>query len=181
MILGILSDTHGQQQRTACAIRAMKSMGAESIIHCGDVGATEIFDELAGMRAWVVHGNTDYLDDGVDRYAKSLGITLVPETPLMLDIGGRTIAVFHGHEPLFNSLLKHLLNTGELPEDFGRCDYILHGHTHIAGSTRIGPVRVINPGALVRAQLYTVAILDLRTDRVRFLEITDDAAEILSA
>ncbi len=181
MILGILSDTHGHRERTASAVRAMRDAGIEGIIHCGDVGSPEILDEFAGLQTWVVRGNTDYLDADLDRYAKSLGITIAPETPLMLDIGGRTIAVFHGHEPTFNHLLKLLLKTSELPADFGRCDYILHGHTHIAGSTRIGPVRVINPGALVRTQLCTVAILDLRTDRVRFLEIDDEVSETLPA
>jgi predicted phosphodiesterase len=49
----------------------------------------------------------------------------------------------------------------------------LHGHTHVARDERLGPLRVINPGALQRAAVHTVATLDLRTDQVGFWRVDD--------
>ena len=50
-------------------------------------------------------------------------------------------------------------------------DYLLHGHTHETRDERVGRTRVVNPGALSRAARYTCALLDPRSDALRFLEI----------
>jgi predicted phosphodiesterase len=52
-----------------------------------------------------------------------------------------------------------------------RPDYLLSGHAHIPGDRRDGPTRRINPGALDRADEFTVALLDLGADDVRFLTV----------
>ena len=76
-------------------------------------------------------------------------------------MSGKSIQVFHGHEPEFRRALRN-----------PRADYILHGHTHVPRDERIGGARVINPGALHRARTYTVATLDLDRDALRFHEIS---------
>ena len=45
-------------------------------------------------------------------------------------------------------------------------DFLFHGHTHIAAERQSGPTRVINPGALHRANPKTFIILDLETRQV---------------
>ena len=50
-------------------------------------------------------------------------------------------------------------------------DYLLSGHSHIAGETLAGSVRCINPGALHRASEFTVALLDLESGELKFIEI----------
>jgi predicted phosphodiesterase len=50
-------------------------------------------------------------------------------------------------------------------------DYLLSGHSHIASDARTGPTRRINPGALHRAAEFTVALLDLEEDILRFLAV----------
>ena len=50
-------------------------------------------------------------------------------------------------------------------------DYLLVGHTHVRSDTRQGRIRVINPGALYRASIKTVALLNLATDRLVFIEV----------
>jgi predicted phosphodiesterase len=52
-----------------------------------------------------------------------------------------------------------------------RPDYLLTGHSHLAGDRRDGPTRRINPGALHEADEFSVALLDLETDIVRFLAV----------
>ena len=45
------------------------------------------------------------------------------------------------------------------------------GHTHIKRDEKIGKTRVINPGALFRIYPYTIALLDVETDRLEFVKI----------
>ena len=52
-----------------------------------------------------------------------------------------------------------------------RHDYLLQGHTHVKQDIRVGRMRIINPGALHRANPKTVALLDTAADAVEFLEI----------
>ena len=64
----------------------------------------------------------------------------------------------------------------ELPAAFllseQRHDYLLQGHTHVKQDLRVGKMRIINSGALHRANPRTVALLDTATDSLEFLEIT---------
>lgn len=173
MILGLLSDTHGFAQRTANAVEVLMHCGAEALVHCGDVGSTGVLDALAGTRAWIVRGNTDYLDGEIARYAELLGLHFARETPLRLELAGRRLVVFHGHEPEFGRLFNG--DEEDARTALGRCDYLLHGHTHVAADTRIGRLRIINPGALHRAGVYTVATLDIARDELRFWRVFDDA------
>jgi putative phosphoesterase len=176
VILGILSDTHGQWRRTADAVRLLDRLGAEALVHCGDVGSADVLAELAGRRAWVVAGNTDVPDAPYFGGPDWPGITL-GEGPLRVEVGGRRLVVFHGHETAFENLWRDPIENRAQPESFAGFEYVLHGHTHVPASLRLGAVRVINPGALHRAPRYTVATLDLAADRVRFWEVRDGRRE----
>ncbi len=171
MIVGLLSDTHGARQITAAALRVLEHAGAEVFIHCGDVGGEGVLDELAGRRAWVVLGNTDEPTAGLLEYARALGLVAAPAGPLPVALAGRTIQVFHGYEYAMTRLLQRTTEGGAVPAELGSCDYLVHGHTHVTRDVRVGPVRVINPGALCRAAALTVAVLDLDRDEVRFLPV----------
>jgi hypothetical protein len=50
-------------------------------------------------------------------------------------------------------------------------DYLLTGHSHVASDMRECATRFINPGALHRASSYTVALLNLADDSLRFLTV----------
>jgi putative phosphoesterase len=181
MILGILSDTHGAQATTARALQVLRQAGAEAFVHCGDVGRADVLDELAGTRAWVVLGNTDGGNQDLLRYGTELGLTMAPSGPLRIELAGRVLAVFHGHERAFSRLMTGLADEGAVPPDLARCDYVLHGHTHsprdmrvgAAGGHGAGSLRIINPGALHRAVEHTVATLDLQTDRLQFWRVPE--------
>jgi predicted phosphodiesterase len=49
--------------------------------------------------------------------------------------------------------------------------FLLHGHTHVRGDERSGRTRVVNPGAFVRVDRPTVALVTPATDEVRFLDV----------
>lgn len=177
MILGILSDTHGQRPRARRAIETLTQLGATKFAHCGDVGGTDVLEELARLDVHIICGNTDCPDTPKVEYAASLGLKIGQPPPVRFEYGGRHFALFHGHEDGFHELLDHVEQTGALPDGFGPCDYVLHGHTHVASDGRFGPLRVINPGALYRAVVFTVATLDVENDELKHWLITDEAVD----
>lgn len=157
MIIGVMSDSHGVVERVRRALEIMDREQATPIIHCGDVGGIPVLDELVGRDAHFVWGNTDVPDQATLAYLETTGLNAPSSVPLSLELAGKSILVFHGHEPEFARALKN-----------PTADYILHGHTHIARDERILQCRVINPGALQRAREYTVATIDLDRDQVTF-------------
>ncbi len=159
MRLGILADTHGQVVRTRQAIERLAAAGAEAFVHCGDVGGPEVLAEFAGRRLWFVWGNTDYPDPTWRAELDALGLPW-PAGPLNLLLDDRRVAVFHGHERGFRRAVESNEN-----------DYVLCGHSHMRTDRRIGRTRLINPGALHRAGLHTVALLDLRTDELLYIQV----------
>ena len=130
------------------------------VIHCGDVGSSEVFDEMIGRPCTFVWGNMDFPHDGLLTYAQALGLPIPQEIPVRLDLDAKRFAVFHGHEPGFNTALQRL-----------DVDYILHGHTHVACDEMLNGKRIINPGALHRAARKTVATMDTKADQLTFHEI----------
>lgn len=169
MLLGILSDSHGRHERTARAVRILRGYGAEAFIHCGDIGTRLVLDALAGLNAWFVWGNNDVPDDPfLNQYVAALGLPLPPEPPLRVRLAGRCLAVFHGHEPEFGRLIDALRagRADQVAALVGDAQFVLYGHTHVAADEQLGGVRLINPGALHRARQYTVALLDLESDKL---------------
>jgi putative phosphoesterase len=162
MLIGICSDTHGGHLAMRRAVELFDRVGVEGIVHCGDVGGQGVFDELVGRPARFVWGNTDHPDAALRAYLKAVGIAAPATVPLTLDWAGQRIAVFHGHEPGFRRAATTL-----------EVDYILHGHSHQRRDERIGRARVINPGALHRARVKSVATLDLVADELTFHEVMD--------
>lgn len=160
MLIGILSDSHDRYEMMAEAVRVLLERGAEFLIHCGDVGSANMLDHLAGVKSAFVFGNNDWDRAELERYAESIGI---PYHGLALDLelDGKKIAVMHGdHTPRMESVLKAQTH-----------DYLLHGHTHVKRDERVGKTRIINPGALHRAAVKTVALLDTAEDRVELIRV----------
>ena len=165
MIVGILSDTHGRADAAAAAVRLLADAGAEHLIHCGDVGddaasARAVLDAMAGHRATFVFGNNDVDRDGLARYAADLGVTCGRDL-VTLDLDGRVAVVTHGDD---EDAVDRVLAEQS-------ADYLFVGHSHAALDRRDLRVRTINPGALYRATVKTVAVLDTAADTVRFVTV----------
>ncbi len=145
IVLGILSDSHGQRLRVRRAITLLQSRGATTFVHLGDLG-DGVLDELAGLDVRIVFGNCDD-ERSLASYAIDLGIVVLhPAGAFELD--GKRIGMTHGH------LVEHLESLYQ-----AGVDYLLHGHTHERSDTCCGRVRLINPGALHRARPTSVARL----------------------
>lgn len=158
MLIGIMSDSHGREGTVARALALFDTLGVEYVIHCGDVGGAEVFDHLVGRRCSFVWGNTDWPSGSLKRYLHTVGLPQPPDPPpLRLELEGKLILVFHGHEANFAPAVES-----------GEADYVLHGHTHAPRDERVGRTRLINPGALFRAAKKTVATLNPGTDTLTF-------------
>ena len=160
MRVGILSDTHDRVAAMKAAIQVLRDNNAEFYIHCGDVGSERILDHLAGLPSAFVWGNNDWDRAPLQRYAAKLGIAchgMLGE----FELGGKRFAVIHGDD----ERVKQRILAGQ------NHDYLLQGHTHIRNDKKIGAIRCINPGALYRAAVKTVAILDTETDKLTFLTV----------
>lgn len=162
MILGILSDTHGHVDAMAAAMKLLKQAGAGAFIHCGDVGSTAVLDFLAGEQAWFVFGNTDLDHTRLESYARTIGVTCLKDFGI-IELQSRRIGVFHGDDiALYHQLIAQQ-----------QLDYLLQGHTHESEDRTVGKIRLINPGALFRARIKSVATLDLTTDTLKIRPLAD--------
>ena len=74
--------------------------------------------------------------------------------------GGGELRFQHGHE---DDRMRAAVNAEPR--------YLCHGHSHEQRDERVGATRVLNPGALFRASVYSVALLDTDTDAVRFINL----------
>lgn len=160
MLLGILSDTHDRLARTQRAVERLQAEGVEALIHCGDLMGPEIVAACAVLPCWFVFGNNDSDNVPVLRQAMSEANAVCLEWGGEVMLGGKRIAVTHGH--LLTDVRRLLLT---------QPDYLLSGHSHIPHDHRDGSTRRINPGALHRAAEYTVALLELETDTLSYFSI----------
>lgn len=159
MLVGIMSDSHGDARATADAVKLLTARGADKLFHCGDICGTRVLDEFAGHDVTFVWGNCDDPTPMLRRYVTDLGLTW-PQAPIILTLAGKKIGVYHGHEPGFR--------IAAFTQDL---DYIFFGHTHRYADKTENGCRLVNPGALYRARIHTVALLDLASDKLTFLRI----------
>jgi len=160
MRLGILSDTHDRLTRTLHAVELLREAGAEALVHCGDLTGPAVVAACAVLPCTFVLGNND--SDNVPALQKAMAEVAAVFLGWggEVTLAGKRVGVVHGH---MHTDVRRLLAA--------RPDYLLSGHSHFAADQRVGPTRRINPGALHRAEQFTVALLDLETDALQFLTV----------
>ncbi len=160
MLLGILSDSHDNAPALAAAVALLQQRGAQFFVHCGDICSPSMLDHLAGLPAAFVWGNCDFDRLALQRYAQSLDIQCYGVFgDLTLD--EKRIAFTHGDD----AKLRDRILTEQ------QHDYLFQGHTHVQRDIHVGKTRHINPGALQRAAVKSVALLDLSKNILEFLTI----------
>lgn len=164
MILGLLSDTHGNAPRTRTALGLLRAAGAGHLVHCGDVGSEEVLlllleEKERGTPLDVAAGNVDEWNPDLVILAKHLGLPLRKSVRMQVD--GLQIAVCHGHDAReMDALLAD-----------PRLDVLFTGHTHQPRDEKRGHARVVNPGAVHRAKVPGVATFDTSTGRVEWIPL----------
>ena len=155
MRIAVLSDTHGRQDMVHRALAEIAARGVTTLLHCGDIDDAETVALFQGLEAHFVLGNCDWNAEALRSAIQEIGATL-HEGFGHLERAGRKIAFVHGHE---HGRLRDL-------EHSGYFDYLFHGHTHVATEHVTGSTRIINPGALHRANPKRFIVVDLASGEV---------------
>jgi hypothetical protein len=150
MLIGIVSDTHGHVAYTRPAVRMLESCDVEQVIHCGDIGSTEIVGLFERWPTHFVFGNVDSRTAQLRAAIRAAG-KACHERFGELELDGRRIAFLHGDD---ERRLRETVASGTY-------DLVCYGHTHEAEHHRSGKTTVLNPGALYRAQPHSLALVRL--------------------
>ena len=150
MRLGVLSDTHGHVRNTEDAVRVLRTHDVDVLIHCGDIGSLKIPPLLMEWPVHYVFGNVDY-DPSLLRGAIRDVDGTCHDRFGELDLEGRRIAFLHSDDAI---RFRETVEGGEY-------DLVCYGHTHEAKLHQVGRTRVLNPGAIYRANPHQLAIVEL--------------------
>jgi putative phosphoesterase len=160
MRIGILSDTHNKLVRTRVAVQMLCDAGAEVLFHCGDLASPPIVEACCCSPCYITFGNHDADDvPGLQKAAVDCGVSCLGWGDVV-ELSGKRLGLVHGH---LTTDLRRIVAL--------RPDYLFSGHSHERSDAQVGAIRRINPGALHRADEFSVAIVDLETDLVRFMSV----------
>jgi putative phosphoesterase len=150
MNIAILSDTHSRYETVEKALAILQQRQVTLVIHCGDIEDADTVWLFHGLTVHFVFGNCDTERIALQQAIHGIGETLHGLYG-RLEIEGVKIAFLHGDN---HRLMKEV-------EECGEFDFLFYGHTHRAREHRTGKTRVINPGALHRANPKSFILLDL--------------------
>jgi putative phosphoesterase len=160
ILLGIVSDTHGDIVRTRAAVQMLDSLGVAAVLHCGDIGTAEIVPLFAAWPTHFVFGNCDHDRQTLARAIEKAGQTCHGAFG-QLGIEGLRIAFLHGDNA---ELLEETIAGGDW-------SLVCHGHTHVVRQEQRGNTLVLNPGAVHRANPHTIAMIELPKRIVNVIRI----------
>lgn len=160
MLLGLLSDTHDNRDRTRTALRLFEERGADALVHAGDLNTARLVPAFEGWRVWLARGNVDHptrIRETIEGTDASIAYGVRHE----IDAGDARVGVIHGDD---EARLQGMVNAGAF-------DLVVHGHTHEFRDERVGDTRVVNPGAVHRASTPSVCLWDAGADELERLEL----------
>src|SRR5438067_1499323 len=127
MLLGVVSDTHGDLPRTRAAVQMLESLEVAAVLHCGDIGTPEVIAQFGAWPTHFVFGNCDNDRRTLARAIEKAGQTCHGEFG-EIELDGARIAFLHGHD---TELLAESIAAD-------RWDLVCHGHTHVVRQELIG-------------------------------------------
>lgn len=162
MKIGLMSDTHDNQEATEKAVEFFNKKEVEHVLHAGDLVSPFTATKFAELKAELhfVWGNNEGDREHTRTKFGEIGVEPAGEFA-SLTLGGRKFALLHGkNEEVVEALAES-----------GRYDVVVRGHTHEPG-IRNNPL-VINPGATsgYLAASRTVALLDTESMKAEIVEI----------
>lgn len=160
MLLGVVSDTHGDLERTRAAVRLLASFEVSEVLHCGDIDTPEIIGLFAPWPTHFVFGNCDHDPGALRAVIEAAGQTCHNRFG-SLEIDGLPVAFLHGDD---SRLLRSTIADG-------KWKLVCHGHTHLVRQQWEQDTLVLNPGAVHRANPHSIAVVELPARTVRILMI----------
>lgn len=143
MKIGVISDTHDQQELILQAVHMLNQANVDLVVHCGDWVSPFILHSFKGLRMPIkgVFGNNDGDKFRHIQFSKELKLDIHYEDRFLeFLLDGKKIAVFHGdYQEIVNALVK-----------CGAYDAVFHGHTHKKINETVGKTLSLNPGSLMK-------------------------------
>lgn len=138
----------------------LAELAVDEVIHCGDIGSEAIVELFAPWPTHFVFGNVDDEPERLRAAIQRHGLTCHGRFGHIERCGTR-IAFLHSDDPLrFHEACAS-----------GRWDIVCYGHTHVPEQRWEGSTLVINPGALYRASVHSLAIIELPSRQVTHVEL----------
>ncbi len=138
--IAILSDSHDNIWNLEKALAAVNAVGADVLLHLGDLVAPFIVAQIAETFAGPIHiieGNNDG-DGRLQQVVASKFPHVTLHGPYAeLELGGRKVALIHYPEPA-----RRIAQSGQF-------DLVCYGHNHLQNWERIGGCQLINPGEVM--------------------------------
>ena len=168
MKICIVSDSHDRAEALAQAVREAMALGAEAVIHCGDlIGAQTIKPALAlGLPMHLIHGNNVGDPQALHRQARaSGGLLQYHGADARLELAGRRVFVVH-----YDDYGYAMACTGDWA-------LVCCGHSHRAEARKVAGVNgnetwLVNPGTVAGlAAPATWALGDLAAMRFELREL----------
>ncbi|MBL8324651.1 MAG: metallophosphoesterase family protein [Rubrivivax sp.] len=140
----IVSDSHDRAEPLAQAVREARALGAEAVVHCGDlIGAQSLKPALAvGLPVHLIHGNNLGDAQALHRLvASSDGRLRYHGADARIELAGRRI------------FLVHYDDYGHAMACTGEWDLVCCGHSHRAEVRQVAgvtgrPTWLVNPGTV---------------------------------
>lgn len=153
MKLLVLSDSHGDTAYLERVIDAHKDAHAILFLGDGEKDFSKLNVEIKPP-LYIVSGNCDF-----GSFEPSVR---------MLNLGGKSIMMTHGHEYKVKYSPEHLIKSAKKKG----VDIVLYGHTHTP-DTRYGDIKVMNPGSISRfgGSKGTFGIIDITENGQIFLNV----------
>lgn len=160
MRIGVISDTHDRVERTRPAIDVFLAEGVERVLHCGDIGSRFIVELFDRWETHFVFGNTDYEQRALRECMEVAGHVCHGRYG-EVTWAQRRIALLHGDD--FKQWQQAIASQ--------QFQMVCSGHTHQRSIETIGQTLVLNPGAIERVAVPSVAIVDLASLSVRHVDL----------
>lgn len=128
----VLADTHAPRRWKSCPPAVAEQLvGADRILHAGDVCTVDVLEELQRFApVTVVMGNNDAPE--VARWGA--------EETAEADLDGLAVAMIHDAGPKQG-------RSRRMRARFPDAQLVIFGHSHIPMDDAEGPVRIFNPGS----------------------------------
>jgi uncharacterized protein len=138
--IAILSDSHDNIWNLEKILAQVKANQADVLLHCGDLIAPFVLQQIAQGFAGPIHvvfGNNDGDGRLLHTIASQHSHVNLHDIYVELEIGGRNVAMIHYPEPA-----RRIAQSGHF-------DLVCYGHDHQKHQEQIGDCLLVNPGEVM--------------------------------
>ncbi len=138
--IAILSDSHDNVWMLERALAQVQASGADVLLHCGDLCAPFIINQLAEAFSGPIHiifGNNDGDGRLLHTLAANHSHVTLHGIYIELTVDACQIALIHYPEPA-----RRIAQSGQF-------DLVCYGHDHLKHHEMIGECHLVNPGEVM--------------------------------